>query len=136
VSIVDLQPPTRRDLTAMESDWTIDSATIGWPEPFARIMDEHAALAFGRAMNRAVASSVLGELHREICPTHPLFGVKCRPLAFDARIKKAFLFETDRPKLPLAVVHFTWTVESDPRWPWTTSFANIEEFFAWVRQRE
>ena len=114
----------------------IDATTIEWPAPWTAITDERAALSFGRAMNGAVGSLVIGELHREICQTHPLFGVQCRPLAYDATIKKAFLLETDRPDMPLALVHFTWAVESDPRWPWTTSFSNVEEFFAWIRQRE
>ena len=114
----------------------IDPATIAWPAPWAAITDERVALSFGRAMNGAVGSSVIGELHREMCPTHPLVGVQCRPIAYDSKIKKDFLFETDRPDMPLALVHFTWAIESDPRWPWITAFANIEKFLAWVRDRD
>lgn len=113
----------------------IDAATITWPPPWAAITNERDALVFGRAMNSAVGSSVVGELQREICPTHPLFGVECRPLAYDAKIKKDFLFETNHVEMPLVVVHFTWAVESDPRWPWTIHFGNIDEFFDWVRER-
>lgn len=111
----------------------IDADTVHWPSPWQPITDERAALAFGRAMSGAVGSSIIGELHREICPSHPLFGVACRPLAYDSKVKKDFLFETDSTETPLVMVHFTWAVEKDPRWPFIIGFGSINEFIDWAR---
>ncbi len=44
-----------------------------------------------------------------------------------------FLFLTDHPEMPLAFVHLTWAVETDPVWPWTKGFASIAEWAAWMK---
>jgi hypothetical protein len=112
----------------------IDPRTVVWPSPWQPIADEGVALTFGRSMSDGVAASIVGELHREICSTHPLFGVECRPLAYDARSKKDFLFETENAQMPLVMVHFTWAVENDPRWPFIIRFGRLDEFLKWARR--
>jgi hypothetical protein len=112
-----------------------DPQEIRWPSPWQPVADEHVALAFGRAMNGNVRPSIIAELNREICQTHPLYGVTCRPLAYDAKVRKDFLLQTDRPDMPFVMVHFTWTVETDPRWPFVIGFESIDEFIAWARRQ-
>jgi hypothetical protein len=114
----------------------IDPMLIHWPLPWQLITDEHEALSFGRAVNPAVQSSVVRELHREICSTHPLFGIECRPLAYHSKVNKDFLFEICNAEMPLVMVHFTWTVEKDPRWPFILRFESIEEFLQWANENE
>jgi hypothetical protein len=111
-----------------ELDLTLDLTTVTWPEPWRPLTDEAEALAFGRVMNSEVACTVLGELHREIGAGHPLFGVECQPIAFNAEGEKEFLFLTNRPDKPLAMVHFTWHTESDPYYPSVMSFSSIADF--------
>ena len=57
------------------------------------------------------------ELRREVCKGHPLFGVECRAIAFGREEPDDVLFLTDNPFAPLAFVHLTWRIESDPAWP-------------------
>lgn len=61
------------------------------------------------------------ELRREVCGRHILFGINVR--AVGTRIDcDDVLFVTDDPQKPIAVVHLTWRVESDPTWPITRIF--------------
>ena len=111
---------------------TIDPNTVIWPAPWLPMTDDTWSLEFGRWTNPKVAKTVLDELHREICKDHPLYEVECIPLAYDSRIKKDFLFATDQLDMPFVLVHFTWTVESNPNWPFVIPFQSIEEFFEWL----
>ncbi len=70
------------------------------------------------------------ELQSELCPEHPLFGVACRAVAFNADNENEFLFATDNPTTPLAFVHLTFQAESDPKWPYPVSYSGWEEFRA------
>lgn len=107
----------------------LDPNCVRWPTPWRPIADDAAALAFGRWINPAVADTVLGELRREISATHPLSGVACRPVAWEAWGRKDFLFATARPDMPLALVHFTWSVERDPAWPFVIPYRSLRHFF-------
>lgn len=111
----------------------LDPKSIQWPSPWQAIADERASLEFGMKWNNEVRPSIINELHREICSSHPLFGVQCRPIAFDAKVKKEFLFETDIVDMPLVLVHFTWMIEKDPRWPIIIPFQSINEFITWAQ---
>jgi hypothetical protein len=64
------------------------------------------------------------ELAREAVRGHPLFGVTVRAVArrFD---QDDVLFAWDAG---VAVVHLTWSRETDPRWPSTARYASIEEW--------
>jgi hypothetical protein len=69
------------------------------------------------------------ELQREIPSTHVLCGIKATAIAH--RIDQDdVLFELEGQML-LAVVHLTWSRETDPRWPDTTLFESWEH---WVRE--
>ena len=73
----------------------IELAHFRLPQPWAAIDNDQDALAFGRMFHKDVADSVQEELQREICEEHPLFGVECRPVAWDTDTGKDFLFTTN-----------------------------------------
>jgi hypothetical protein len=108
---------------------------VKWPSPWAPIGDEFEALANGRRWGNGVASTIIDELHREICEIHPLYGVGCIPIAYDARSGKEFVFLTDKLDAPVVLVHFTWNQERDPKWPFIVVYQNIEEFVRKERNR-
>jgi hypothetical protein len=110
-----------------------DPTRFWWPFPWQPLTDEAEALAFGREHATrmgapALADTVLGELWREICDRHPLAGVECRPVAWESRSKRDFLFLTARPDMPVARVHFTWIVEREPTWPFVVSYRSLRHF--------
>ena len=105
-----------------------DPTRFRWPVPWQPLTDEAEALAFGRWVNPNVATTVLGELRREVCDRHPLAGVACRPVAWGSWSKKDFLFLTARPDMPVALVHFTWAVERKPDWPFVVPYPSLREF--------
>ena len=107
---------------------------VKWPTPWQPIVDEHEALSFGRRWGmQPIADTVLGELHREICDSHPLHGCECVPIAYDADCAKEFLFLTDLLDAPLVLVHFTWHIEPNPNWPCIKRYASVNEF---IRQEK
>lgn len=42
--------------------------------------------------------------------------------------RKDFLFLTARPDLPVALVHFTWTFEPNPMWPFVVPYKSLRDF--------
>lgn len=82
-----------------------------------------------------VAPTVLGELRREICDRHPLYGIECIPLAYEFLVKKDFLFATERADMPLVLVHFTWTIETKPHWPFIIPYTSLRGFVRSERRR-
>ena len=73
----------------------IDPMRFRWPTPWRPTTDDTEALALGRWIDPSVATTVLGELRREVCDRHPLAGVECRPVAREGWSKKDFLFLAD-----------------------------------------
>jgi hypothetical protein len=105
-----------------------DPTRFRWPIPWRPLSDDAEALSFGRFINPNVATTVLGELRRETCDGHPLAGVACRPVAWNADGRKDFLFLTARPDMPVALVHFTWGVQKTPDWPFVIGYRGLEDF--------
>jgi hypothetical protein len=105
-----------------------DPTRFRWPIPWRPLTDEVEALSFGRFINPNIATTVLDELKREICDRHPLAGVACRPVAWEAGSRKDFLFLTARPDMPVALVHFTWAVQEVPDWPFVIGYRSLEDF--------
>ena len=104
-----------------------------WPQPWAPFRDEkqHLGLPAVRASvfgTGVIASSLTEELRREVCPTHPLAGHECVPVAYNREDENEFVFLTSNSALPVVVVHLTWKVERSPKWPFTYGFMSLEEF--------
>jgi hypothetical protein len=80
------------------------------------------------AGNRAL--KLQRELAQEIGPGHPLTGRSMQAVAVRQDCDDVLFVSTDEPKL-VAVVHLTYAAhpESDPRWPETTLFASMEDWF-------
>jgi len=75
------------------------------------------------------AARLCNELQRELPSTHVLFGIKATAVAH--RIDQDdVLFELEG-STPLAVVHLTFSRETDPTWPATTVFKSWEQ---WVQE--
>lgn len=73
------------------------------------------------------ASLFESELAKEISQKHPLAGVfaKCISRIGD---RDDFLFALGAHEKPLAIVHLTWSKETDPEFPQTTFFDSEEDF--------
>ena len=79
--------------------------------------------------------SLVEELRREICDRHILFGVDAR--AVGTRIDcDDVLFVTDNPHKPIAVVHLTWKLETDPKWPFTSIFDSWQDWISNCMMRD
>lgn len=86
---------------------------IKWSQPWIPEFDEEDLL--------------VRELQREVCDHHILFGVNAR--AVGRRIDcDDVLFVTDDPQKPIAVVHLTWRIESDPSLPITSIFDGWQDW--------
>ena len=106
----------------------IKLAQFRLPYPWAPIDNDHESLAHGLMLYKGVADTVQKELHREICEEHPLYGTKCRPIAWDTFTKKDFLFTTNKSETPCVLVHFTWVEETDPSFPYIVEFRCFDDF--------
>jgi hypothetical protein len=74
--------------------------------------------------------TLVGELQREVCPGHPLYGVVCVTVGRNREDPNEFLFMTNRPGMPLVFVHLTWAMERDPTFPWVQGYESWEAFRA------
>ncbi len=74
-------------------------------------------------------ASLVAELEREVCVGHPLWRLSVRLLARRQDCDDV-LFEVEDRSGRVAVVHLTFSVEKDPRWPITEIFQSLEEFVA------
>ncbi len=72
------------------------------------------------------ADSLVAELHRELCPAHCLYRRKVVALG-RRRGRDDVLFRLIDHQQAFAIVHLTWRQESDPDFPWTTLYANLDE---------
>ncbi len=71
------------------------------------------------------ASALERELDRELCDTHALVRSTRRAVTKRTDCDDV-LFVVDGTRW--AIVHLTWTVESDPRWPPTTFLPDLRSF--------
>ena len=90
-----------------------DPRDIKWLDPWIPESDEDGLLA--------------KELRREVCDRHILFGINVQ--AVGRRIDcDDVLFISDDSQKPIAVVHLTWQIESDPTWPITRIFSGWQDW--------
>jgi hypothetical protein len=68
-------------------------------------------------------------LQRELPRGHALYGITARAVA-SRTDRDDVLFELESSSMQLAVVHLTWRVETDPRWPSSKLFCNWQEWAA------
>ena len=102
--------------------------------PDRKLITEGMAAELPYRPMKEMAATIAGELQREICAGHPLYGVKCTPIAYEARNCKKYLFSTDLPDAPFVRVHLTFRKESDPWCPSWVRYKDIAEFIADYQQ--
>jgi hypothetical protein len=77
----------------------------------------------------AEASRGVAELRRELPRTHQLWGIPVHAVAYRQDCDD-ILFALDDGTDRVAVVHLSFAVEHDPRWPKTELFESIQHFAA------
>ncbi len=71
-------------------------------------------------------SKLEAELAKEIGKLHPLYGKRLRAVAKRIDRDDVIFAGSDC----IALVHLTWKKETDPRWPSTYLFDNVEDLAA------
>jgi hypothetical protein len=85
-------------------------------------------------LDASTAAKLEAELRRELPAGHALRDVQLRAIARRGA-KDDVLFERTDSDGTVYCVHLTWSVESDPNWPWTVAYANRAEFVdRWPRE--
>ena len=104
-----------------------------WLPPWIKLPDDYAALipiSFADDHQLVVGrGAIVAELRREMPESHVLYSAKLDAVAVHVECGyKDFVFATDSEKHPIAVVHLTYNVESDPHWPSTKLICSLEEW--------
>jgi hypothetical protein len=74
-----------------------------------------------------MAAPLEAELRREIPRAHSLFALELRAIARrDGYDDVLFASTGERPRV--YCVHLTWSVETDPTWPWTVEYTDVADF--------
>ena len=96
------------------------SDAIEWPEPWTPVKAD-------------VASRLEAELQRELPPGHVLAGVRVMAIAHRIDQDEVGFRLTDGPGA-FAIVHLSYQVERDPRWPDTDVFATASDLNRQVQE--
>lgn len=107
-----------------------------WLPPWSALDHEPSALAWGELIaelefGEQVADCLVAELRREMPNGHVLKHCELAAVGRCDADPNEFLFATDSPQAPLVVVHLTWSVETDPMWPFTYTFSTLQD---WIEQ--
>ena len=63
------------------------------------------------------------------------FEVKTFKRSHDGMIETTCCFDLLAEGGPVFLVHLTWSVESDPKWPWTEVYERLDDFLKrWPRE--
>ena len=113
-----------------------------WLHPWQPIADESVVLS-GRQLYAefkariegrsagTVAGTIVDELRREMPPNHRLSKCSLCAIGYCSEDSNEILFATDDDCAPLAVVHLTWSVETDPNCPHTVIYHTLGD---WISQ--
>ena len=104
-----------------------------WLPPWIRLPDDYAELipiSFPDDHQLVVGrGAIVAELRREMPESHVLYSAKLDAIAVHVECGyKDFVFATNSDKHPIAVVHLTYNVESDPNWPSTKLISSLAEW--------
>ena len=118
----------RRAVDAVQGNkHVIDMFKDEFPE-LADSIDESVAIPFFEDPWEPVTSDYSGELVREVTIGHPLYKVPTMSLARHVSLDD-FLFKVEDGTERYAVVHLTWRIETDPRWPVVTFYDSLDDFY-------
>lgn len=105
---------------------------FAWPAPWRRL--DHSEISNDVIAGHDCAELAVdftffeAELRREVPAGHLLHGVECRAVARSRDHPDEFIFATNRPGMPVAFVHLTWAVESNPAFPYTVGYPSWVAF--------
>lgn len=110
-------------------------STFSWPKPWIAIHDEYVVLNERNIFSKddevhhdsSPFDLLNDELHREMPVGHVLYGTETSVVAVCTTTHKDFVFTSGNLDRPFAIVHLTWSVEKDPKWPSTSVFASLDE---------
>lgn len=106
-----------------------------WPPPWIKLPDNYVALntdaLFAADFDDETtggADKVLNdELHREMPEGHILYQLATKVVAVCTVTHKDFVYVTDDPDKPIAIVHLTWSQETNPAWPRTQVISSLHD---------
>jgi hypothetical protein len=79
--------------------------------------------------DRPTTSSIDEELDYELLSEqHPLFGIKCQPIAYDRENHNEYILLTAKPSMRITLIHLTWSREKKPEYLRVLGFASLAEF--------
>lgn len=109
-----------------------------WLPPWIELHDDYAKLipiSFPDDHQLVVGrDAIVTELRREMPESHVLYQSELDAIAVHVECGyKDFVFATNNEIHPIAVVHLTYSVESDPRWPSTKLISNLAE---WINEMQ
>jgi hypothetical protein len=107
-----------------------------WLAPWSPVGDQSICLEWGQIQATLESGERIGdylveELRREMPAGHVLKDCGLVAIGRCLADPNEFLFATDSPETPLAVVHLTWHAETNPVWPFTRTYRTVED---WVTQ--
>lgn len=105
-----------------------------WLEPWERLTDEYETFSDSESNADTPFKILNAELHREMPAGHVLYGLDTKVVAVCTWTHNDFIFVTSEPDKPIALVHLTWSEETDPAWPHATVFCSIEEWLAEMKE--
>ena len=105
-----------------------------WPKPWVRILADYVPLHVEEEPTETPQKLLNDELHREVPEGHVLYGLETEVVAVCTVTHKDFVFVTDDESKPMAIVHLTWSLETDPRWPRTQTFPSLEALEMEIRK--
>ena len=94
----------------------LDSTKLKWPVPWEPIPGDS-------------AEGWATELTREAPVGHVLYGIPCFALG-GGEHPDDILFQIEHPDAEFAFVHFTWSAERIPDWPYTVLYRDFEHFLS------
>lgn len=110
---------------------------FSWPDPWHPLVESEASnevLGPQPFAEDPKTFTFEAELQHEVCPSHPLYRVECRAVARSREHHDEFIFVTAHPGMPVAFVHLTWTIESNPTFPYTVGYPSWDAFrAAWAK---
>ncbi len=98
-----------------------------------QLMADLGAKMLGRVNPGTVANSLAAELRREMPAAHRLARCDLRAVGRCVEDADDILVTTDDASAPLAVVHMTWRIETDPAWPYTVIYHSLDDWIAQMK---
>lgn len=105
-----------------------------WHEPWQPVTADYEPWPFPQQQGRTPFEILNNELHREMPIGHALYGLDTVFIAVCTWTHKDFIVATNAPDKPIALVHLTWSEETDPIWPRTTVFRRVEDWCAEMKE--